>query len=130
MRLLLGVPRAAVLVDELLAVVQPAWVIGAWPCPLTPSTLRTLAVVLALHGTVGVTVALHPDAATVDPDRVQMIELAVVFLAVLHDKAGDRVGPRACAPVRRRHRQPARNRRRRSSCRKPDQVRTLTPVSP
>jgi hypothetical protein len=62
-RLLLGAPGAAVLVDGLLAFVQPAAVISAWPCPLTPLTLRILAAVFALYGTVGITVALHPDAA-------------------------------------------------------------------
>ena len=55
-RLLIGASGGAVLALALIAFVWPQPVISAWPWPLTPLTLRVLAAVLALYGTVSITV--------------------------------------------------------------------------
>jgi hypothetical protein len=84
MRLLLGLSGGAVLIAALVAFVSPATIIETWPWQLTPLTLRVVAGVFGLYGTVGITVALSGGAAAARiPLESQAIGYAVVLFAVL-----------------------------------------------
>ena len=89
-RTLLGASGGAILVLALIAFVSPDPVIGAWPWPSTPLTLRVGAAVFALYGTVSITVAARGDAAGARiPLESQAIGLTIVLVSML--RAGDAV---------------------------------------
>ena len=59
MRILLGCVGGAVVLAALLAFALPQITIDVWPWTLTPLTARIVATVMALFGSLWVSVALH-----------------------------------------------------------------------
>jgi len=87
-RVALGVSGSAMIVLAIVAFVAPQAAIDVLPWPATPLTMRVLATVCALYGTVGVAVALRPDAAgSRIPLEGQMIGLVVALIAIARGHA-------------------------------------------
>jgi hypothetical protein len=82
-RLLLGVAGGAVVALALVVFLAPAAAIEVWPSPITPLTTRVVSAVIALYGSVWVTVALRADAADARiPLESQAIGLVLVLVGV------------------------------------------------
>ena len=83
LRLLLGAAGVTVVALGLIVYVAPTEAIDVWPWALTPLTARVVATVIALYGSVWLTVALRPDAAGARiPLDAQIIGLVFLLLAV------------------------------------------------
>jgi hypothetical protein len=83
LRLVLGAGGSAVLMLGLIVFLAPAAAIDTWPWPLTPLTARVVAAVIALYGSLWVTIALRGDATTARiPLESHVLGLAFVLLAV------------------------------------------------
>src|SRR4051794_4974266 len=82
-RVALGASGSAMIALAIVAFVAPEAAIDVLPWPATLLTMRVLATVCALYGTVGVAVALRPDAAgSRIPLEAQMIGLVVALIAI------------------------------------------------
>jgi hypothetical protein len=87
-RVALGASGSAMIVLAMVAFVAPEAAIDVLPWPATLLTMRVLATVCALYGTVGVAVALRPDAAgSRIPLEGQMIGLVVALIAIARGQA-------------------------------------------
>ena len=83
LRVLLGAAGVTVVALGLIVYVAPTEAIDVWPWALTPLTARVVATVIALYGSVWLTVALRPDAAGARiPLDAQIIGLVFLLLAV------------------------------------------------
>ena len=87
-RVALGASGSAMIALAIVAFVAPAAAIDVLPWPATLLTLRVLATVCALYGTVGVAVALRPDATgSRIPLEAQLIGLVVALIAIARGRA-------------------------------------------
>jgi hypothetical protein len=87
-RVALGASGSAMIALAIVAFVAPQAAIDGLPWPATLLTMRVLATVCALYGTVGVAVALRPDAAgSRIPLEAQMIGLVVALIAIARGQA-------------------------------------------
>ena len=83
LRLLLGAAGSTVVALGLTVYLAPTAAIDVWPWVLTPLTARVVATVIALYGSVWLTVALRPDAAGARiPLDSQIIGLVFLLVAV------------------------------------------------
>ena len=83
LRLLLGAAGSAVVALGLIVYLAPSAAIDVWPWAITPLTARVVATVVALYGSVWLTVALRPDAAGARiPLDSQIIGLVFLLVAV------------------------------------------------
>jgi hypothetical protein len=80
----LGIAGGAVVALALIIFVAPLRAIDAWPWEITPLTVRVVATVIALYGTVWLTVAARGDAAGARiPLESQAIGLLVLLVGLL-----------------------------------------------
>jgi hypothetical protein len=87
MRAGLGIAGGAVVALALVVFAAPARAIDAWAWEITPLTVRVVATVIALYGSVWVTVAVRGDAAGARiPLEAQAIGLGVLLVGLLRER--------------------------------------------
>jgi hypothetical protein len=96
-RAVLGVAGGAVVLGALVMLASPSTAMDAWPWTLTPLTTRIVSAVIALYGSVWVSVALSGTRARI-PLEAHALGLAFFLVALV--RGGDDVDwGRALAPV-------------------------------
>jgi hypothetical protein len=87
LRAALGIAGGMVVALALVVFVAPGTAIDAWPWEITPLTVRVLGTVIALYGTVWLTVAVRGDAAGARiPLESQAIGLFVLLVGLVRER--------------------------------------------